>query len=352
MMPLILRTFTCVASLPADYDALFAAHQPQNLFVARAWFTLYETYLLPPDGRVVIYAVEAEDKPILALVLCQQKRVLSSLSNYYSSYFSPVIDAQETVAIAALSLLFSALSRECDVLKLNPLAANEQQFTWLISALRAAHFSVEDYFCFGNWYHPVNGVTSQDYLAALPSKLRHTLQRKEKKAKREHTEMVYRLLTEAAEVAESFCDFEAIYEKSWKSTEPHAQFIAALATHCAQQGHLRLGLMYLDGQPAAAQFWIVRDHTAYIFKLAYDPKFKAYSIGSILSAKMMAHVIDVDQVHKIDYLTGDDAYKQSWMSQRREMRGLMAYNRRAFKGWWMSVRFYAVRQLKRIFQRN
>jgi hypothetical protein len=32
----------------------------------------------------------------------------------------------------------------------------------------------------------------------------------------------------------------------------------------------------------------------------------------------MEHVIDVDRVEQIDFLTGNDAYKREWMSDRRE----------------------------------
>jgi hypothetical protein len=32
----------------------------------------------------------------------------------------------------------------------------------------------------------------------------------------------------------------------------------------------------------------------------------------------MEYVIDTDRVEEIDFLTGNDAYKQDWMSERRE----------------------------------
>jgi hypothetical protein len=32
----------------------------------------------------------------------------------------------------------------------------------------------------------------------------------------------------------------------------------------------------------------------------------------------MEYVIDTDKVEEIDFLTGNDAYKQEWMSDRRE----------------------------------
>jgi CelD/BcsL family acetyltransferase involved in cellulose biosynthesis len=36
----------------------------------------------------------------------------------------------------------------------------------------------------------------------------------------------------------------------------------------------------------------------------------------------MQHVIETDQVEEIDFLTGNDAYKQDWMNERRQRLGM------------------------------
>ena len=71
-------------------------------------------------------------------------------------------------------------------------------------------------------------------------------------------------------------------------------------------------------KPIAAQVWFVRHGKASIFRLAYDKSWRKYSPGSILTAYLMEYVIDTDKVEEIDFLTGNDAYKQDWMSERRE----------------------------------
>ena len=53
-------------------------------------------------------------------------------------------------------------------------------------------------------------------------------------------------------------------------------------------------------------------------KLAYDEAWKRYSPGSILISYLMQYVIEVDKVEEIDFLTGNDAYKADWMTERRE----------------------------------
>ena len=74
---------------------------------------------------------------------------------------------------------------------------------------------------------------------------------------------------------------------------------------------MRLGVLYAGENPIAAQIWIVAHRKAGIFRLAYDESWSKY--GSILTAYLMKHVFEVDQVEEVDFLTGNERYKQDWM---------------------------------------
>jgi hypothetical protein len=47
---------------------------------------------------------------------------------------------------------------------------------------------------------------------------------------------------------------------------------------------------------------------------------------------LMEHVFETDKVSEVDYLIGDDPYKNTWMSARRERWGIVAYNPRSPHG--------------------
>jgi len=104
---------------------------------------------------------------------------------------------------------------------------------------------------------------------------------------------------------------------------------------------------YVDEQPAAAQIWIVNSGVASIYKIAYDRKFRDLSVGTYLTTRMMERVIDVDRAREVDYLTGDDAYKKDWMSQRRERWGILALNPRTPRGILEIGRHIGGRAMKR-----
>ena len=65
-----------------------------------------------------------------------------------------------------------------------------------------------------------------------------------------------------------------------------------------------------------------------IYKVAYDERYKAYTPDALLTAMLMQHVIETDAVTKVDYLQGDDPYKKTWMGERQERWGIVAYNPR------------------------
>ena len=156
---------------------------------------------------------------------------------------------------------------------------------------------VQTYFCFGNWYLAVNGRSFAQYLDRMPSALKNTLTRKRKKLERSGRAKI-EVVTGGAALEAAIAAYRNVYLASWKQPEPYPEFIPALMRTCAEMGWLRLGLVHIDRKPAAAQFWIVQNGVASIYKLAYDERFADFSAGSILTAKLMEHVLDVDKVRE------------------------------------------------------
>ena len=342
-------------ALPDGYAALFEAAGRQSFFVSNSWFTNFERSVLPASQQARIYGVEDAGTPTAALVTRIVRRGegfwapvrLEALGNYYTSLHELVAAPEQDNrgAIEALAQALGSGTRDWDLLDLQPLDVQSQLYRELPDLLRRRGLVVQTYFCFGNWYLEVSGQPYASYFAGRSSSLRKNIPYYTRKLERNPRSRV-EIVTGGEHVERALRDYEKVYNSSWKVPEPFPRFIPGLVRTAADDGWLRFGLVYVDDQPAAAQIWIVHGGIASIYKVAYDERFSKLSVGTILTAKLMEHVIDVDKVSVVDYLTGDDDYKKDWMSHRRERWGIVAFNPRRIRGAWQAIRNIGGRALK------
>jgi len=251
-------------------------------------------------------------------------RKISSLTNYYSPIFT-MFFGENRPDKSDVVHFFCCLRKEViwDVIELRPLSYDECLF--IEECASSSGLLSFKYFCFTNWYLHLNGRSYDEYYLGLPSRLRHTIARKSKKFFSIKGARVDIIKTEQG-LDKGLMDYYAVYQSSWKCEEPYPDFMKGLVNHGISNGIGRLGVAYIDDKAIAAQYWIVSDAAAYIFKLAYDENYKNYSVGTVLTAKMMAFVIDHDKVNIVDFLTGDDAYKKDWMSHKQDRLGIILFN--------------------------
>ena len=257
-------------------------------------------------------------------------RQMGSMSNFYTAYCDPIIDPSLDYAEIIKEMLRPLVSGRYCQLDFGPIL-RDGQFRALIGALEELGCYTEPYFKFANWVYACGEMSFVEYFQQRPGKLKSTIKRKTKKIEKDPT-FELKLLSDPEAVDSAMSDYEAVYALSWKQSEPYPQFIRQFVQHASRQGWVKLGVVYLEGKPVASQLWFVKDKVASIFKLAYDPAYRATSAGSVLSGKLFESVIDDDSVEIIDYLTGDDAYKRDWMSERRQLWGVRAYPRRSLIG--------------------
>jgi hypothetical protein len=206
-------------------------------------------------------------------------------------------------------------------LSLSPLGADDP----LPSALKRSGWTTRLSETSVNWRVRTAGMSFADYWASRPSQLRNTVKRRARAAQ-------LHIRIHDAFDEEAWSHYEDVYRASWKQAEGSPAFMRALAQSEGEAGTLRLGLAYREGQPVAAQFWLVENGVATIHKLAYREDARQYSPGTILSVEMFRRAIDIDRVELIDFGTGGDGYKADWMSEAEPLYTLTAYDMRSFGG--------------------
>jgi hypothetical protein len=351
---MLLNVYSGFDDLPFEYRILFEENSANSIFISLTWFKNFVATAVDPGDKIHLYGLESQSSACVPLALlpmrsCTPHRKLSSLSNYYSTSYAPLVrnnaDTQE--CLDALARGVCSGRPYWEIMDFSPMRSDRPQFEQLAKALRSAGMAVQTYFCSGNWYTPLEGRHFGEYWDSLPSSVRNIAKSKNRKierSKRVHVEVV----TGGARLDEAIQNYQTVYSASWKVPEPYVYFIPGLIRMAADRNWLRLGLAYVDGVPAAAQIWLVNCGIAYIYKIAYDQKYAALSVGSYLTNKMMEYVIDTDRVEQLDYLSGDDRYKRDWMSHRRELWGIMAANPRTLRGSLATARHIGGRAVKKV----
>lgn len=314
-------------------DTSILSSERSGFFCSLGWFDNFIKTVTEFDGLDVrfIYSGSDDSDILIPAIFVREGffRKIKSLSNYYTPIFS--IFSKKWPSSFLVDSFFCELKKikGWDVIDLKPLSIDECRF--ILSHTVKSRYTGYKYYCFTNWYLNVNGRSYHEYYSSLPSRLRNTLKRKTSKFFANKSARIQILCSEQG-LEEGLLAYHTVYESSWKVTEPYPDFMTGLIKFGMSTGMGRLGVAYIDNIPVAAQYWIVSDNCAYIFKLAYDDSYKEYSIGSVLTAKLMEFVIDNDKVNIVDFLTGDDSYKKDWMSHKVDRFGIILFNPTTFWG--------------------
>ena len=331
-------------SFPDTYYPLAAQLEQKSLFLSAPWLDNFMQTVVKQNETVTWYGLKNNNgKPLLLMPLWQKPHAvcspvkLTSLSNYYTTLYEPLhcISDQDQLKQAINLVTESICTSNWDIIDLYPFNPTSDIYALLIEAFKKQKKHVTPYFMYANWFLLTENQAFADYYAARPGQLKNTIKRRNNKLKQKQVE--YRICTHPEDVESAIQLFQQTYNVSWKINEPYQDFIPGLAKTAANAGWLRLGLMFIDQKVAAAQIWLTLHDTAYIYKLCQDPNFDQYSPGSLLTTHLMEYAIDVDKVTKIDFLSGDDAYKKDWMSHRKERWGIQIANPKTIYGFQTTV---------------
>ncbi len=313
----------------------------KKLFDRLDWLDNLKRYALHDRELAIISASINGDMAWLPTMV-KKYRHLESLANWYNFTWRPIF-CGEYDEVTKLSLLrnIAALAKKSSYrITLYPLPNEENEVKLLTYAFKQAGWIAIREEADVNHILRLNGRTFDDYWRTRPGQLRSTVKRKSKKN-------IVSIRIEKEFNPESWDDYERVYEKSWKTGEGNPEFLRELAKQEAEAGALRLGLAYIDGICVAAQFWTVENGEALIHKLAHDEAYLSASPGTLLSAGLFQHVIDVDHVNIIDFGTGDDKYKSDWMEEIRTRYRLDLFHPNIPLSWPYIAKHYLLRLAKR-----
>lgn len=302
-----------------------------SLFARKQWFRRIWRH----EGTTPLVARAASEGALAWLFLQRTAgSEVKALANWYSFAFAPVYAGdpepqRRRAMLSAIAKRLRAARQRISMIDMAPIPEEEAEL--LASAFRRGGWQVATDPCSTSWTADVEGQSFEEYWAARPGQLRNTFKRKSGKA-----EFEVNVLTSFD--AGAWDEYEAVYADSWKPEEGAPAFLRELAETESEAGCLRLGICRLEGVAVAAQFWTVENGVALIHKLAHRETARELSPGTVLSEAMFRHVIDRDRVSKIDFGTGNDAYKADWMDRSAPLMRVRSFNPATMAGLVASVR--------------
>ncbi len=337
------------------------------------WLAATEEFMLPENSQVIVhclYHTRKGQEPVLNIAWPlvhsldnknkSSKQQISSLTSFYSSVAEPlflIAPAKEQ-----LQQLFSYIAQEHHWHSMQ-LGAFEEG---IVAQALVEYFPYQRIFSKTDNVYQIGISDYASYYQQRPSQLRNTIKRREKKLAKAHQ---YRaeIITDINAFSAAFTAYKMIYQHSWKGDEYSFNFIERVCLAALAENKLRLGILFVDDEPAAAQLWFLQSTyddnatqgnsgqlhtTASIFKLAYTPKYQQYSVGSILSLALSEHVIRKDNVNSIEFGMGSEPYKKDWLTDKRTRQSYQIFNPTSIYGKLAIMRHLVLPRLVNLFTRK
>jgi hypothetical protein len=364
--------FKGFSELPESYAPLLEQAEKNGFFHTQPWFEFLMEYVWESD-ELRLYAVEdANGHPLLLAPLRTTlldgavpfAKTLASVGHQENFsvlclLFNP---AAEITPLQILTEFFKALRDPgsspdpfaIDVLRLWPVEADSELASLIAQALKDSGFRVQAYANSFNRYEDTAGIGFEDYFASRSSNHRYNVRRRQRNMEKagELEIEIYANELSPEELQRAIDDYVLGTVECWQSPASlSSRPMLNLIRLSANKGYLRLGILKFNGRPIAGQFWIVSGGVAHCMRLAFHEDYKKWAPGVVLTSHMLAHVLDKDQVDKIDFGLGAEEYKEKWMKDSRDYSGFMAFNPGTLRGAFFAVKHIIGQPVKRFLAR-
>ncbi|HEV8712621.1 MAG TPA: GNAT family N-acetyltransferase [Candidatus Binatia bacterium] len=351
--------------LREEWDAVLKASASGCLFLTWDWLHTWWKHL--SDGRQLFIITARCDGELVAIApLALRPRRLSRLlpvrslgflgtGSVGSNYLDVIIrHGKEQEALQAMT---NYLVRGKLMLELAELRGNSSFAAMLAAQLRRRGWRIREAQSNVSPFIKLSEHSWQSYLATLGAEHRYNFQRRLRNLTKEFDVRFERVLTEEQQ-REALASLVTLHNLRWRdrggSSALHTPSLQAfheeMSRLALERGWLRLFILRLDGQPAAALYGFRYRRTFYFYQSGFDPNYSKYSVGLVTMGLAIKSALE-EGAEEYDFLGGDERYKFHWARDVRELRRLELYPPGA-RGWLfkgvMVLRQAARRMARRI----
>jgi CelD/BcsL family acetyltransferase involved in cellulose biosynthesis len=94
-------------------------------------------------------------------------------------------------------------------------------------------------------------------------------------------------------------------------------FFRSVCPALAARGMLRIGVLWIDGAPVAAQMWLENADTLFLYYSGYEPAWSRFSVGLIVTLESLRSSMVDRGMRRVEFLAGGGQFKERWDPDRR-----------------------------------
>ncbi len=121
---------------------------------------------------------------------------------------------------------------------------------------------------------------------------------------------VYRLHSARAAVD------KGVAHKDYLERKDHRAFLNEVGHRLAARGEMKVGLLEVGDAVVAAQIWLERSRTLFLYYSGYLPDWSKYSVAMITSSEILKNGI-ARGLDRVEFLRGTGQFKTRWDTRRR-----------------------------------
>lgn len=325
--------------LREEWNELLEASASDCLFLSWEWLYTWWKHLgegralsiltVRHEGKLVAIAPLAVRPPKLSRLLPFRSLEFLGMGSVGSDYLDVIVRRGKEEE--ALQTLAEFLTHEGVTLELAQLRRGFCSAAALAAQLRRRGWRLWEAQTDVSPFVKLTGHSWESYLATLGSEHRYNFKRRLRNLTKEFEVSFEQALTEEQR-HESLALLVSLHTMRWRdrggSNALHAPSLQAfheeLSRLALERGSLRLFILGLDGQPAAALYGFRYNRTFYFYQSGFDPRYSKYSVGLVTMGLTIKHAIE-DGAEDYDLLQGDEPYKFQWARETRKLARLELY---------------------------
>jgi CelD/BcsL family acetyltransferase involved in cellulose biosynthesis len=314
-----------------EWNDLLRHSSADGPFLTWEWLWTWWRHLAGPR-RLAVLAVWSGDELIAAAPLCVRPArplrgrllpVLEFLASgtVGSDYLDLIV--RRGCEAGALPLLAAEAAKAAAGLRFERVRPGESQAAQVTEVLAANGWRVTNAAAPVCPYIPLQDHSWESYLEGLGAEQRYNFRRKLRRIEKDFRVDWDEVQTpgESSRAVDLLVRF---HQARWRERGDALHQPALVAFHkdfaalALQRGWLRLYLLRLNGQPAAALYGFLYRRIFYFYQSGFDAAFARYSVGLVTMGLAIRRAIEEGAL-EYDLLHGEEDYKAHWTSHRRRL---------------------------------